>query len=767
MKKPGKTLTQVALFQCRIYRIFSAVAFYCLYLNVSYCQEIGSYRTIASGNFGNISIWEIFDGSVWIPASVKPTQINDIYIDQLTVLTLTANEEAKSVFINAESGAAQKLNLNDFNLDVYGTLQAFDGPAPGVPSGTNASLDWIGNSISSTLTFKGESRIIIPDGAWSAQSTNSRYSVIFDPGPGIELITQRAFKALKFTIRSGFVNQKINITSTPNACATFSFNNNNSFGTNTFGDFIIENGGALISECNDDLIFRSASLSANLFDLQPGGTLILEGTSPRIEAANFQMYGKVIFRGGSSTKSIPAPTYADAGTISSFHDIEIQGIHNVQFPSNLTITGDLSRTASGQFLTNNSHLTFAGTEDQEILGFAFSPQDLTVNKSDGKVKLDQNLTVLRNLTMLDGKLNFQNNTLIINNSNAGTLNYQGGSWENLTSFTYENVPPTFDATTGTFPFGDRYHGGIRKVQLLGTNAGGNLTINYTEYQGADFNPGFDDTGGIPILYRLFSYFNFSGLNSSLNPLELRISADNLIVDEPEDLRLVCTGYAAPGTHIESSDEVNLWAIRSLTFDDLPDKNFTVGSFRELSILPVTWLSLSANSKNGIKKINWSLTSEKDNEFFEIYRSADPLKDWTKVGEVRSLGDSESPTSYSFIDESYSKHLTTYYQIKVIDFLGQEFKSKVVRLENDLINMNNELSISPNPHFSGKISVSIPESFHSKNSLVLIFSTQGVLVSSFDYTEVEFSENLHLLNPGLYFITFSNSESSIQTRWIKR
>ena len=106
--------------------------------------------------------------------------------------------------------------------------------------------------------------------------------------------------------------------------------------------------------------------------------------------------------------------------------------------------------------------------------------------------------------MQDGKLNFQINNLIINTSNAGTLNYQGSSWENLTSFTYENVPPTFDATTGTFPLGDRYHGGIRKVQLLGTNAGGNLTLNYTEYNGADFNPGFDDIGGIPILSDYFS-----------------------------------------------------------------------------------------------------------------------------------------------------------------------------------------------------------------------------------------------------------------------
>ncbi len=766
----GKIFAREAFFPGRIYSIFPAVVFWCLWLNHSFCQEIGAYRTIASGSFDNIAIWEVFDGVLWGAATAKPSLLNDIYIDQTRKVTLTGNEAIKSLFINAETGAGEKLNLNGFNLDVYGSLRAFSGAAPGVPSGTNASLDWIGNSILSTITFKGESRVIIPDGAWSAQSTNSRYSVIFDPGQGVELITQRAFKALKFTLRSGIVNQKINTTSMPNSCATFSFNTNNSFGLNEYGEFVIEDGATLVTECSSDILFRSGTAStprpAALFDLQAGGELILEGASPQIEAANLQLDGKVSFRKNSGIQNFLTKAYPGSEVPLTFHDLEIQGTQNVSLPAVLSVSGSISQTGSGQFQSQNTHLTLLGHEDQLISGFSLNTQDLTVAKSGGEVLLAQNLNVQRNLTMLDGKLNFQDNTLTINTSNAGTLNYLGGSWENLTSFTYENTPITFNASNATFPFGDRYHGGIRKVQLLGSHAGGDLTIDYTEYYGADYSPNFDDLDGTPILYRLYSYFTFSGLNPSSSPLEMRISADKLIVDEPEDLRLVGTGYAAPGLHVESSDEINLWAIRSMAFDDLPGKNFTVGSFRPLSILPLTWLSISATSHNNLKQISWSLASEKDIENFEIHRSEDTTKTWDKIGKTVSQGASGVPTNYTFIDENHLNTKSVYYRIKALDYTGKWSWSKAVRLAGETIPHTPNPTIFPNPHSFGKVQLQISNDFNIENAQISIYTIHGVLISSFGYTESIFSEKLESLAPGIHIVSISNSEGSAQSRWIK-
>ncbi|PZX48506.1 T9SS type A sorting domain-containing protein [Algoriphagus chordae] len=766
MKTGGNTGAQEAIFRCRIYLIFSAVAFRCLFLNASFCQEIGSYRTIATGNFGDISIWEVYDGALWSAASSKPTQANDIYIDQTHLVTLTGNEEAKSVFLNSDSGATQKLNLNNFNLNIYGSLQAFDGAAPGIPAGSHNSINWIGNSIGSTITFKGISRTIIPYNSWSAQSTRSRYSVIFDPIPGAILVVEEAFKALSFRIKTGTVIQQIDNSVNPGKCATFSFNNENTVAIGSYGDFIIESGGILLSKCDKDILFRSETVSANLLDLHNGAELILEGTSPQIEVANYQLNGKMTYNKNTGTQNFLSKSYTSSVLPSTFHDLEIIGSQNVTLPASLAVTGDISKVGTGTFILTNTSLIFIGPADQHITGFALSTQDLSLNKTAGEVIFEQNLTVLRNLTMSDGKLNFQDNTLTINSSGNGDFDYQGGSWENLSSFTYIDIPTTFNATNGTFPFGDRYHGGIRKVQMLGDNAGGDLTIDYTEYTGADFNPGFNDSDGTPILYRLFSYFNFSGLNSSSNPLELRISAENLIVDDEDDLRLVCTGYAAPGNHLPGMDPNELWARRNLTFNDLSGKNFTVGSFRTASILPVSWLDVSATIKNNIKQISWSVATETDNEKFEIYSAVDPLKDWDKIGEVLSKGNSEIPVQYTFIDENISNSHSIYYKIKVIDLSGELAWSKIVRLANDKTTIIEQVSIYPNPYSSGEIHIKLPDNFNTENTQIHIYTTQGHLTSSFAFDSSVFSNSLEMLRPGIYIINFSNSENSIQTRWIK-
>ncbi|WP_439487792.1 T9SS type A sorting domain-containing protein [Algoriphagus sp.] len=765
----GKITAREAFFPGRIYSIFPAVVFWCLWLNHSFCQEINSYRTIGSGNFDNIAIWEIFDGVFWTAASAKPNFLNDIYIDQTRKVTLTGNEAVKSLYINAETGAGEKLNLNGFNLDVYGSLRAFSGAAPGAPSGSWNSQNWIGNSVASSITFRGTSRVIVLKNAWSGFTTQSRYSIIFEPEDGHTLTIEEPLKAVRFTIRSGTLLQKLDVSVNPNFCASLTFNTETTFyPTGPFGEFIIEPNGTLISECNQNIIARSisGSVSASLVDLQPGAELILLGTSPQIEAANLQLDGKVSFRKNSGIQNFLTQAYPSSEVPLTFHDLEIQGTQNVTIPAALSVSGDISQTGSGQFQFQNSHLTLLGHEDQLISGFSLNTQDLTVDKSDGKVLLAQNLNVRRNLTMVDGKLDFQDNTLTINTSNSGTLNYLGGSWESLSSFTYANVPAIFDASNATFPFGDRYHGGIRKVQLLGTNSGGDLTIDYTEYYGADYAPNFNDLDDTPILYRLYSYFNFSGLNPSTNPVELRISADKLIVDEPEDLRLVCTGYAAPGLHVESSDHVNLWAIRSLIFDDLPGNNFTVGSFRPLSILPLTWLSISAIRDNGFPQISWSLASEKNLKNFEIYRSLDTTKTWEKIGETLSQGDSEVPTDYHYTDENRFPSTAVYYQIKALDEIENWSWSSVVRLAGESPTIPTRPTIYPNPHISGEIGIILPSDFLGERIEISVIDAKGNLIAGFLNDERTLSEYLEKLSAGVYILRITHKSSVVQMRWIK-
>ncbi len=764
------SVTFWTFFQGRIYSIFLAVVINCLCPSFSKSQEFNSYRTISSGNFSNVTIWEIFNGTIWQAALVKPGLSNDIYINQTHLLTLIANEQAKSVLINAETGAGQKLNLNNFQLEIYGSLQAFSGPAPGTPSGTWNSQNWIGNSINSRLVFKGASRTIIRSNAWSGFTTNSRYSVVFDPGIGVELLVEEPFKALQFTVQSGTVRQKLNTSVIPSVCATFSFNTETTvFGSGPFGNFIIAPNTTFISECNNNILVRSVSgnISASLFDLQSGGNLILEGNSPRIEAATYQLNGKIIFRAGVSPKSFLTRSFADAGILNSVHDLEIQGVQNLTLPSELFVSGDLIKSGSGQFLSSASHLKFIGNKNQKFIGFSLSTLDLTLDKSAGTLTVNENLNVLRNLNLIRGRIDFQGKSLVLNSSSSGTLNYQGGSLKNLASFMYLNVPSTLNALNGTFPFEDRYQGGVRKVQLLGNTAGGNLTINFTEYDGAEYNSGFVDTDGTPILYRLFSYFQFSGLASSSNPIELRISADQLIVDQVDDLRIVGTGYAAPGSHLSGLDPVELWARRSLTISELSGVNFTVGSYRTLSILPVVWLGITATYNLETPHLNWSVASEKNNEKFEVYRSENPVKGWKKVGELVSKGDSEIKVTYSFQDENLPPMIDWYYQVKQVDFSGKWSWSKVVLLKSVSSRNDEKILIFPNPYSIGPIGLFLPKSFNENKVIVSISNSNGILISNQLYEKTTFLNQLESIKSGLYLIRFTSPNQSQTIRWIKR
>ena len=578
-------------FQRTIYSIFLAVVSLLLFLNPCYGQEIGAYKTRASGDFNQTSIWEVWDGTAWLPATQKPGKEQDIYIDQTHSLRLLDNEAVKSVFIHAGAGAGQKLNLNSNNLDVYGALAAFTGAAPGQPRGALNSQNWIGNSPSSSLTFRGASRVIVEKNSWSALTTQSRFAVIFAPEPEQVLTLMAPIKALSFRIRSGTLDQKIDRTSSPLACFTLSFNTENSvFGAGPFGDFTVEPGATFRSECNANLINRSASgmRPALLFELQPEGHLVLQGTRPTIEAAQFRMNGTVIFEGSQGPISFLSSTYPNSSHPNELRHLELHGTHQLQLPEALSLKGDLLQQGTGTFQGTDTHLSLTGEEDQLLIGSNLNLQSLTMDKSSGTVHFQQDLNVEQQFTLTNGALDFHGNTLQLNKSGLGGYQYGKGSWRNLALLSYYGLPPLLDEHNATFPFEDLANGGQRWVQLLGSPpAAGELSIEFEEEEGANHDANFQDVDGTTILYQLNSHFKIL-VEPMLGEgeLELRMAADSLLIEQVEDLRLVKRGQAGPGIPLQGVAENFPWARRRINWADLPGHEWTIGSFREATVLPI-------------------------------------------------------------------------------------------------------------------------------------------------------------------------------------
>lgn len=95
------------------------------------------------------------------------------------------------------------------------------------------------------------------------------------------------------------------------------------------------------------------------------------------------------------------------------------------------------------------------------------------------------------------------------------------------------------------------------------------------------------------------------------------------------------------------------------------------------------------------KLNWCTASEKDNDYFSIDRSSNG-KDFTNIGRVKGVGNSQMLSKYSFIDDNPGTGYK-YYRLTQTDYNGdfEIFKPIVVNISN--MDNSKELKIFPNPY----------------------------------------------------------------------
>jgi hypothetical protein len=234
----------------------------------------------------------------------------------------------------------------------------------------------------------------------------------------------------------------------------------------------------------------------------------------------------------------------------------------------------------------------------------------------------------------------------------------------------------------------------------------------------------------------------------------------------DDLRIVSTGYAAPGTHLPGLDPIFLWARRSLTFSQLEGTNYTVGSFRTLSILPVTWLSFDAQRKSKEIQLTWKVASDIAESTYEIFRSEDGFTDWKNLGSLTNQKYSGAPVSYQFLDLDSDPFQNYYYRIKQSDLLPGSSWSQVI-LVKGLLSEGSSFQISPNPYSGGSIRIKIPPALDLKQSELTILDFSGKLYFQESFNQVTLEQQLLSLPAGIYLIRIDYSDSAAHIRWIKR
>jgi hypothetical protein len=166
-----------------------------------------------------------------------------------------------------------------------------------------------------------------------------------------------------------------------------------------------------------------------------------------------------------------------------------------------------------------------------------------------------------------------------------------------------------------------------------------------------------------------------------------------------------------------------------------DLTLSGGLDLDCSQLPVELLSFTGYNNETENILNWTTTTEINNDHFDIEKSLNGVT-FQKIGEVEGNGNSYVNINYSFVDANPTSG-TTYYRLKQVDFNGAFEYSNTLAIRSVGIA---DVAIFPNPT-AGKLNFN----FVSKEA-----GDYQIVVS--DLSKVIYNEN-HYVNSGNQIVRF--------------
>ncbi len=184
-------------------------------------------------------------------------------------------------------------------------------------------------------------------------------------------------------------------------------------------------------------------------------------------------------------------------------------------------------------------------------------------------------------------------------------------------------------------------------------------------------------------------------------------------------------------------------------------------------LPVELISFTAKSNNNSVILNWETATEVNNYGFEVEKAINneelEIKNWEKIGFVQGHGNSNSPKSYSYLDENYDKdqELRLKYRLKQIDTDGTyEYYGLTAEVDATITSVNDE-QLPEEFH----LSQNYPNPFNPTTTIkynipVVAMSPvegQHVSLKVYDVLGNEVSQLVNKLQaPGIYQVEFNAS-----------
>lgn len=187
-----------------------------------------------------------------------------------------------------------------------------------------------------------------------------------------------------------------------------------------------------------------------------------------------------------------------------------------------------------------------------------------------------------------------------------------------------------------------------------------------------------------------------------------------------------------------------------------------GASLDCTVLPVLLTSFTAEARSKRVELMWSTASERNNDRFEIERSADGIT-FTMIGSVQGVGNSDHLTSYMFTDTDPLEGVS-YYRLRQVDNDGADSRSNTVsvvfkRADHDLL-------IFPNPG-SDRLEVVVGPGLEGASIGLLDATGREVLRSTL--TSERLSISTSALPLGIYSVHVVQPNGSwlAHGTWVKR
>jgi hypothetical protein len=184
-----------------------------------------------------------------------------------------------------------------------------------------------------------------------------------------------------------------------------------------------------------------------------------------------------------------------------------------------------------------------------------------------------------------------------------------------------------------------------------------------------------------------------------------------------------------------------------------------------SALPVTWLSVSAQTQGEDVVVKWSTASEKNNAGFTVETSTDN-QNWAFVANVGGAGNSSTVNNYTIIhNNAFNNVSTVYYRVKQTDKSGEFAYSDVVSasLNNKAIV---EINVYPNPT-KGNVTISNLTLNNTVTAEVYDIYGKKVLTTEFYAGSTDNTLATEAIEAGVYTIRLiENGEVISTTKFVK-